>query len=274
MDILKILKRLDFTEYEAKAYLALLSSEQPLTGYAVAKNSGVPRSKIYETIETLLSRGDVIASPGDPPLYQAISAKELISSRKAEAEDNFSKAEKYLAELEIGSHDRDNIWNITGCDAICQKVTECLRSAEKRILLEIWAEDFYAVEDELKDAAKRGVQIIIVSYGELKANYAVVYQHDMSDTITEEYGGRWIVLSVDGSQVLAGAVSLNEKSRAAWTMHSGLVMPITEVIVHDLYIAEIMKKHRDILEADFGEDLIELRQKFSVYPDNKNHYIE
>ena len=110
--------------------------------------------------------------------------------------------------------------------------------------------------------------------GVIITDYAEVYQHDMSDTITEEYGGRWIVLSVDGSQVLAGAVSLNEKSRAAWTMHSGLVMPITEVIVHDLYIAEIMKKHRDILEADFGKDLIELRHKFSVYPDNKKHYIE
>ena len=57
-------------------------------------------------------------------------------------------------------------------------------------------------------------------------------------------------------------------------MHSCLVMPIAEVIVHDLYIAEIMKKHRDILEADFGKDLIELRHKFLVYPDNKKHYIE
>ena len=56
---------------------------------------------------------------------------------------------------------------------------------------------------------------------------------------------------------------------------SGITHPkLTEVIVHDLYIAEIMKKHRDILEADFGKDLIELRHKFSVYPDNKKHYIE
>ncbi|MFF2857390.1 helix-turn-helix domain-containing protein, partial [Peribacillus sp. NPDC058002] len=41
-NILDTLKNLNFTEYEAKAYLALLE-ESPLTGYAVAKNSGVPR---------------------------------------------------------------------------------------------------------------------------------------------------------------------------------------------------------------------------------------
>ncbi len=48
--ILETLKNLNFTEYEAKAYLALLE-ESPLTGYAVAKNSGVPRSRIYEILD-------------------------------------------------------------------------------------------------------------------------------------------------------------------------------------------------------------------------------
>ena len=57
-------------------------------------------------------------------------------------------------------------------------------------------------------------------------------------------------------------------------MHSGLVMPITEVIIHGLYIAEIMKRHMDILEADLGKDLTLLGHIFSVYPDNKKHYIE
>ncbi len=35
-NILETLKNLNFTEYEAKAYLTLLE-ESPLTGYAVAK---------------------------------------------------------------------------------------------------------------------------------------------------------------------------------------------------------------------------------------------
>ncbi len=54
-NMLDILKNLNFTEYESKAYLALLQ-ESPLTGYAVAKKSGVPRSKIYEVLESLVIR--------------------------------------------------------------------------------------------------------------------------------------------------------------------------------------------------------------------------
>lgn len=85
--------------------------------------------------------------------------------------------------------------------------------------------------------------------------------------------GRWIVASADNSEVVAGIVSLGKDSRAAWTMHQGLVMPITEVMIHDLYIMEIMEKHRELLEESFGKNLIELRKKFSIYQDLKKHYV-
>lgn len=273
MEILDVVKNLGFTEYEAKAYLALLS-ESPLTGYAVAKNSGVPRSKIYEVLEGLTARGDALVSPGEPPLYKALPAQALIASRKAKAEENFLVAEKSLERFENTAADRENIWNITGYDAILKKVNECIASAEKRILIEIWHEDFPLIEDTLKEAASRGVNISIISYGDINAKYANVYPHDMSEEITAEYGGRWIVFSADDSQVVAGAVSLGNESRAAWTQHQGLVMPITEVMIHDLYIAEILKAHRDILEETFGKNLTELRNKFAIYPDRKKHYIE
>ena len=57
-------------------------------------------------------------------------------------------------------------------------------------------------------------------------------------------------------------------------MHVGLVMPITEVMIHDLYLMEILDKHRDVLEASFGKNLIDLRRKFSIYPDLKKHDVK
>ena len=101
--------------------------------------------------------------------------------------------------------------------------------------------------------------------GVIIADYAEVYQHDMSEIITEEYGGRWIIFSVDNEQVIAGAVSQEESSRAAWMAHTGLVTPITEVILHDLYIVEIMDEFRERIEEKFGKNLVKLRQKYSLY---------
>lgn len=272
-NILEILKKLNFTEYEAKAYLALLE-ESPLTGYAVAKNSGVPRSRIYEILDSLSMRGDILVSPGNTPQYTPVPAKELIKSRRTKAEENFELAEKILAEFEQSANDRENIWNITGRNEILEKVKACIASAKKRILLEVWKEEFDELESELRQAVKRGVNVTIIAYGEIISDFANVYLHYLGQEITEEYGGRWIVISGDDSEVVAGIVSLGKDSRAAWTMHVGLVMPITEVMIHDLYLMEIMAKHKELLEESFGENLVNLRRKFSIHPDFKKHYID
>ncbi|WP_053363368.1 TrmB family transcriptional regulator [Bacillus sp. FJAT-27251] len=271
--IFETLKNLNFTEYEAKAYLALLE-ESPLTGYAVAKHSGVPRSKIYEVLDGLAIRGDILVSPGNTPQYTPVPAKELIKNRRREAEENFELAEKSLAEFERSANDRENIWNIMERNKILDKVKGCIGSATKRILLEIWKDEYEELEAELRQASLRGVNVTIVAYGEISSNFAQVYLHYMGDAITEEYGGRWLVISADDSEVVAGIVSLGKDSRAAWTRHVGLVMPITEVIIQDLYLMEIMEKHRGLLEESFGENLVNLRRKFSIYPDYKKHYLK
>jgi sugar-specific transcriptional regulator TrmB len=271
--IFETLKNLNFTEYEAKAYLTLLE-ESPLTGYAVAKNSGVPRSRVYEVLDSLSIRGDILVSPGNTPQYTPVPARELIKNRRRKAEENFELAEKSLAEFERSANDRENIWNITGRNEILDKVKDCILSAKKRILLEVWKEEFEELESELRQAAKRGVNVTIIAYGEIVSDFANVYLHYMGHEITEEYGGRWLVISGDDSEVVAGIVSLGKDSRAAWTRHVGLVMPITEVMIHDLYLMEIMEKHRELLEESFGENLVNLRHKFSIHPDFKKHYVK
>lgn len=270
--ILETLKNLNFTEYEAKAYLALLE-ESPLTGYAAAKKSGVPRSRIYEVLDSLVLRGDILVSHGSTPQYVPVPAKKLIRNRRMKAEENFKLAEKSLEQYGHSAKNRENIWNITGHYEIIDKVKECIEAAEKRILIEVWKEEYHDLETELKKASEKGVAVTVVAYGDVVSDFAVVYRHDLGEEITDEYGGRWLVISVDDSEVVAGIVSLGKDSRAAWTMHQGLVMPITEVIIHDLYIMEIMKEHRELMEKSFGKNLIDLRRKFALHPDYKKHYV-
>jgi HTH-type transcriptional regulator, sugar sensing transcriptional regulator len=35
-----------------------------------------------------------------------------------------------------------------------------------------------------------------------------------------------------------------------------------------------MEKHRKPLEESFGENLVNLRRKFSIHPDFKKHYVK
>ena len=51
MSVIELLKNLQLTESEAKVYVAL-SQYGPQTGYEVSKTSGVPRSKVYNILES------------------------------------------------------------------------------------------------------------------------------------------------------------------------------------------------------------------------------
>jgi sugar-specific transcriptional regulator TrmB len=261
-DLSKLLNHLGFTEYEAKAYLALLQ-QSPLTGYAIARVSGVPRSKIYEVLGSLVDRGDVLVSYGEPIQYAPRPPKELIETRRQTVEKQLAEAEKGLKEFTDQKTPTDLIWDIRGRAEIFYRVREVIGRAKGQLLAEIWEEDVVEIRDVLEAAAQRGVAISIVAYGHPDLPFARVYSHEPGAAeIAEEFGGRWVIVSIDGREIVAGIVSMGKDSRAAWSAHLGIAMPITEQIKHDIYIAILLNRHRDILEASFGPALRDLREQF------------
>jgi len=53
--IIENMKKLGFSEYESRVYLSLLT-HYPVNGYTLSKNSGIPRSRIYEVLESLKAK--------------------------------------------------------------------------------------------------------------------------------------------------------------------------------------------------------------------------
>jgi HTH-type transcriptional regulator, sugar sensing transcriptional regulator len=66
------LVRLGLTTYEARAYLALVRREA-YTAAQVARQSGVPRQRIYDVLGTLVEKGLASTRPGNVVKYAAIA---------------------------------------------------------------------------------------------------------------------------------------------------------------------------------------------------------
>jgi HTH-type transcriptional regulator, sugar sensing transcriptional regulator len=261
-EIRKLLHDLGFTDYEAKAYLALLR-EAPSTGYAVARSSGVPRAKIYEVLEGLVERGDALISRGEPTMYSPKPPAELVATRRQLLESRLADAAGALEGYAASKEPDDLIWDIRGDEEIFFRLREVIGRARSHILLQIWGSDSGKIRDSLARAAERGVAIDVVAYGDPALAFAEVRMHEPGALeIENEYGGRWAILSRDGREIVAGIVSMGSESRAAWSSHLGIVMPITEQIKHDLYIAEMLRDHRQVLESSYGPSLSELRKRF------------
>ena len=105
------LKELGLSEYESKAYIALVR-EGTLTGLKTSKASNVPQGKIYETLYKLMEKGFVSFMNAKPKLFKAIdpeiALKQYIKSKKEnleELEKDLPKKIKQLSSLRVKETD-------------------------------------------------------------------------------------------------------------------------------------------------------------------------
>jgi len=254
---------LGLTEWESRAYLALLE-QSPASGYNVAKRSGVPRAKVYEVLASLERKGAVHVAHGEPQLYGPVPPQELVARVREQMTRSLDLAEAAMIEYAAKRRPDAVIWDISGREEILARARQLIGGAQRQILLEIWKHDAGELRNELEAAVGRGVEVTAVAYGDPGYPFARVYPHPLTDEVTRGLGGRWLVLSIDNREVIAGIVSSGASSRAAWTTHPGLVVPVTELVRHDLYKLEMLSSHGDVLEAAYGPGLSVLREKFGA----------
>ena len=98
------LTRLGLTTYEARAYVALVGRDS-FTAAQVARQAELPRQRIYDVLESLVSKGLAVARPGGVIKYAAtrpaLAIERLLSSRRqelSELEVSAARVESLLAE--------------------------------------------------------------------------------------------------------------------------------------------------------------------------------
>ena len=239
------LQNLNFTQYESRAYLSLLEQGN-ITGYELAKNSGIPASKIYAVLNKLMEKEVVLAHDAEPIRYTPIPPKDVLSRLRGEYTDTLDHLDKQLSELYNGQKENDNyIWNISGREAIIRKVEELIRNAKRMIFLSIWDEEVEAVRKCLLAANERSVNISVVHFGESVLGVGNEYRHGREHKIREQRGARRISLEVDEEKVILGHFLKDGSSNAVWTTNKGLVLLAKDYIIHDIYTIRMAEKFGD-----------------------------
>lgn len=92
------LQALGLTEYESKAYTALLVLGQSPPA-RIARQAGIPRPKIYETLERLEGRGLASKVQLSPIEYAPLSSREYLDRSRKAFDDRLASLERDLARL-------------------------------------------------------------------------------------------------------------------------------------------------------------------------------
>jgi sugar-specific transcriptional regulator TrmB len=211
---------LGFTQYEAKAYVSLIH-HYPVTRYELSKNSGVPRSAIYNVISRLESYGAVSVISKNPEKYIPLPPDQFLKILEQRYAQRIEVFRKSLTEVKIDI-EPEQLWNISGYDNLISKAEEMIQNAQSELYISGWRSEFLELGTFLKAAKKRGVKIVSFSFTEIP-EIGHVFSYGLNEKELEKVWDHKIVLVRDHEELLMGEVNRIIEKKVAWTMNKAIV---------------------------------------------------
>ncbi|GAB4176251.1 MAG: hypothetical protein Kow00108_11550 [Calditrichia bacterium] len=265
--VTKIMNDLGFTVYEAKAYISLLKNN-PVTRYELSKNSGVPRSAIYDVIRRLENIGAVNALTTSPEKYIPLPPEKLIEQLENQYKQKLNELkdnlEDYEMDVEFG-----HLWNIIGYKNLIMKARELIHNAEKEIYVSCWTREIKELEEDLKRAEERGLRIVLFSFTEVP-EIGFTYSYNLEEEKLEKIWDHKLIIVRDREELVMGEADKNQPKRAAWTENKAILSIALNHIVLDitLYGLRFNKDVSDaVLEMHPGEMEILGKLMLEKYPE-------
>ena len=239
------LQQLGFSEYETKAYIALLQ-QHPLNGYALAKASGVPRANIYGVLQKLEERGAIVSvNTTAGVVYSPIAPEDLIRKLSTHIEAVLVAARRGLEALATPIQ-QTYVQNLQGGDQLLEHATELINAANERLLIALWQPEASALTEALARAQARGVEIQMLCCQACpqecgNCQGSIYRYHIMPDHQTHG-----LIVIQDEYEMLVGAIG--EQAIAIRTRQSSLISMTVWYLRHSITLAAVLVDIGDGLE--------------------------
>jgi sugar-specific transcriptional regulator TrmB len=205
------LERLGLSNYEARSFVAL---QRLGTGTArdVHEETGIPRSQVYGAADELEDRGLVSVKQSRPKRYRPVELAEarerLTTEFERDREAAFEHLERVRAEQVPREEQQEDVWTITGSDAIDARMAALVEEARRRVV--VATDDVAYLPDEAFERVREfhaaGGEVVAVSRAaairesfEAEGMTAVAPPERLVDP-EDDHGAR--LLLVDGDTLL------------------------------------------------------------------------
>src|SRR5256885_4439474 len=136
----RALKNFELTEYEVKAYIALVEAG-PMPASQLSTIATIPYSKIYEILGNLERKGWVESEQGRPSKYFPKPPSAALESSRVRMENTLRESQTdALSELQPryeskGVQERPDIWIVRGQNTILDRIKETLGRTRRELLV-------------------------------------------------------------------------------------------------------------------------------------------
>ena len=211
------LKSFGLTGQEALIYQVLLQNEA-MTGYEIARESGISRSNVYGSLVGLADKGAAYLIEGTPARYVAVDVPHFCDHTLEELQ---RRAEYLRSNAPEKQRDYGAYITVKGSRHIRDLIRDMMRSCQYRLYILAEAELIREYEPELLRLIAEGKKIVLMTSG-YALEGAIVYE-----TQPERCQIRFIT---DSSYVLTGELTGSAADSCLYSGQPNLVAVMKEAL--------------------------------------------
>ncbi|WP_254543720.1 TrmB family transcriptional regulator [Halomarina pelagica] len=168
----ELLQQLGLKEYEAKCFVAL--SRMPKgTAKEISETSDVPRTRVYDAIRVLETKGLAEVQHSNPQQFRAVPIAEAAETLREEYESRTETLVRTIEDIDPAPADEDReiaheVWALSGVPAITNRTRQLIDAAEREIVLVVGREAVLTEElvEQLGAAQETGLTVVIGTVSE------------------------------------------------------------------------------------------------------------
>ncbi len=251
MDLPRALQQIGFTEYEARAYVALVADGE-LNGYALAKASGIPRANIYAVAGKLVQRGAAqrLQRSGGV-VYVAVAPELLLRAIEASRRKAMADARGALSHLGR-QHSLPVVLNLRG-DEVLEHAQRLIEASLTSLHIAVQPTEAALLAAPLHQARERHVAIttLCLEHCEVECGGCVGNIHRCH--LSPADGAHWLLVVADNQEALLGYIA--DGAVSAVLTRQKLVVELTNAYIQQstalaLLGSELAGRFEGLLSAE------------------------
>ncbi len=219
------------TRQEANIYVCLCQKGE-LTGYEVAKLTGISRSNVYSGLSALTDKGAAYLVEGNSSKYVAVPVKEFCENKIRSLKKEKEELIKYIPSMkkqEIG------YITISGNRNIWDKIISMINEAEKRIYFSAALPVIKQLEQEFIKGLKKGIKLVFITDGELEnpilLEESICYVGSARDCN--------IRLIIDSEFALTGELTNSKEDTCLYTGQKNFISVFKETLRNEIKLIQL-----------------------------------
>lgn len=239
--LIEKLQKLGLNLYEAKAYVGLLKIGTS-NAYKISKESGIPRARIYDVLESITKLGLAMIEESSENIktYTPVPSRIFLERIKKEWESDYEEAKVDLQALETEEKKQDiYIFTVKGKASVTAYCRELLKEASNHVIISMWNPMYRLLLPELKECKNRGCKVLGISY-DIENPIEGIEKHFNSKIHHMQENMHWFILSIDSKKLLYG-YSVEADKDAFYTEDASHIYLMEDYILHDMVVNRLIE---------------------------------